>query len=106
MLGQPLPTSADDSIDGRRGNDKIAGLAGNDELYGGDGNDDLAGGDGDDWLHGGTGSNKLSGSEGFNAFVFDTKLGKGKAGQDPDRCSASPRSRTSRSAKTRSCSTA
>ena len=83
VLGQPLPTSADDSIDVRRGNDKVDGLAGNDSLYGGDGNDDLAGSEGDDWLYGGTGSNKLSGGEGFNAFVFDTKLGKGKAA-DPD----------------------
>jgi autotransporter-associated beta strand protein len=81
VLGKALPSSADDAIDGRRGNDKIAGLAGNDDLKGGKGNDQLAGGDGDDWLHGGKGSNKLSGNAGFDAFVFDTKLGEGKAGK-------------------------
>ncbi len=83
VLGQPFPTSADDTIDARRGNDKVDGLAGNDGLFGGDGNDSLAGSAGDDWLYGGTGRNKLSGGEGFNAFVFDTKLGKGKDA-DPD----------------------
>ena len=63
VLGQPLPTLADDSIDVRRGNDKVDGLAGNDDLFGGDGNYNLAGSDGDDWLYGGTGTNKLSGGE-------------------------------------------
>ena len=82
-LGQPFPTSADDSVSGRRGDDKIDGLAGHDELFGDDGDDQLAGGIGDDWLRGGAGSNKLAGGQGFDAFVFDTKLGKGK-GADPD----------------------
>ncbi len=81
VLGQPLPTAADDTIRGRNGNDRLDGLDGNDALLGGKGNDELAGSDGDDWLYGGTGANKLSGGAGFNAFVFDTKLGDGKAGK-------------------------
>lgn len=81
VLGQPLPTDADDTIAGKRGDDKIAGLAGSDELKGDGGDDALFGSDGDDWLYGGTGANKLSGGAGFNAFVFDTKLGEGKAGK-------------------------
>lgn len=81
VLGQPLPTDADDTIAGKRGDDRIAGLAGADELKGDGGDDALFGNDGDDWLYGGTGSNKLSGGAGFNAFVFDTRLGEGKAGK-------------------------
>lgn len=78
-LGRSLSTDADDAINGRRGNDKIDGFSGNDVLKGSKGNDKLFGSDGDDWLHGGTGSNKLSGGAGFDAFVFDSKLGAGKA---------------------------
>jgi autotransporter-associated beta strand protein len=81
-LGQPSPTSADDRIKGRGGDDRIDGLDGHDELFGGTGNDQLAGGVGNDWLHGGTGSNKLFGGKGFDAFVVDTKLGKGKPNAD------------------------
>ena len=51
-------------------------------LKGSKGDDKLFGSNGDDWLHGGTGSNKLSGGAGFDAFVFDSKLGAGKAGAD------------------------
>ncbi len=80
-LGQTTPTSADDSVAGRGGDDRIDGAAGHDALFGGAGNDVLAGGVGDDWLHGGTGSNQLLGGAGFDAYVFDTRLGAGKAGK-------------------------
>ncbi|MBN9023000.1 MAG: hypothetical protein J0H08_13080, partial [Rhizobiales bacterium] len=84
VLGQALPTAADDTVDGRKGNDRIDGLDGNDTLIGGKGDDTLAGSAGDDWLHGGRGANKLIGGAGYDAFVFDTKLGAGKAGKGAD----------------------
>ena len=76
--GQDLPTDADDVIRSRGGDDKVAGLGGNDDIKGGKDNDTLKGGLGDDWLNGGFGKNKLNGGDGYDAFVFDTKLGKGK----------------------------
>jgi autotransporter-associated beta strand protein len=81
-LGRSLSSDADDAINGRRGDDKIDGQDGNDVLKGSKGDDKLFGSNGDDWLHGGTGSNKLSGGAGFDAFVFDSKLGAGKADAD------------------------
>jgi autotransporter-associated beta strand protein len=81
VLGEVLPTDADDKINGRNGDDRIDGLAGNDTVIGGNGDDVLAGSKGDDWLYGRAGSNKLIGGKGMDAFVFDVKLGAGNAGK-------------------------
>lgn len=97
--GQPLPTSAADTILGGQGDDTLSGLRGNDTLYGGSGLDNLYGGDGDDilqisaadgkfdGLNGGPGGDTLQllGSRvislaGFNASIasIETLLGNGR----------------------------
>ena len=48
VLGQPLPTSEDDTINGLGGNDIISSFAGNDIINGGTGNDTMTGGLGND----------------------------------------------------------
>ena len=74
---EPLPSSFDDDISGRRGNDRLSGEGGDDRLHGSKGNDKLEGEDGNDRLEGETGENKLVGGPGGDTFVFDSKLGKG-----------------------------
>ncbi|MCB1489211.1 MAG: hypothetical protein KDJ88_17365 [Bauldia sp.] len=78
VFGQPLPTSADDTISGKGGDDRLAGLAGNDDIRGGKGDDRIDGGTGNDLIDGGQGRNKVKGGDGADAFLFDTALGDGK----------------------------
>jgi Ca2+-binding RTX toxin-like protein len=70
--------SGKDRLDGGAGRDYLAGESGNDVLKGGDGNDTISAGTGNDVIYGGRGSDHLYGSYGRDAFVFDTRLGKGE----------------------------
>jgi Ca2+-binding RTX toxin-like protein len=70
VVGQPLPSAADDTINGFGGNDQLSGLGGNDTIYGGRGNDHLNGGLGNDLLIGGLGSDAFVFKAGFNNDVI------------------------------------
>jgi Ca2+-binding RTX toxin-like protein len=84
-LGQPLPTTDDDTIDGKGGNDKIYALAGNDFVQGGDGNDAIYGDLGNDVIYGGAGGDKIYGDAGNDTLVGGADNDKIFGGEGDDR---------------------
>ena len=86
VAGQPLPTSAADTISGFAGQDSLSGEGGNDHLLGGDGNDRLTGGPGDDRTDGGPGTDTASYAGAAAAVIVDLSLSSaqtsGGAGAD------------------------
>jgi uncharacterized repeat protein (TIGR02059 family) len=70
--------SGKDRLDGGTGRDYLIGESGNDTILGDDGNDTISAGRGDDVIYGGLGADVLDDSYGRDAFVFNTRLGKGQ----------------------------
>jgi Ca2+-binding RTX toxin-like protein len=70
--------AGNDRLYGDTGRDSLSGGIGSDTIVGGSGRDTITGGSGNDKIYGGAGADLLNGGAGRDAFVFNTKIGKGE----------------------------